>query len=83
MSGLLEAEYIMDANAKVFVNCWTKLEPFVYEYRRQSGEPEALAAGGYQRKHFELFSRKCEEYLKGQGTLPAIQPLQTAPSGGG
>jgi len=83
LSGLLEPEYIMEANAKVFVDCWAKLQGFVYEYRRQSGEPQELEAGGYQRKHFEIFSRQCHEYLRRQGTVPANTPLQPTGFAGG
>ncbi len=70
-SGLLDPGYIMDGYAKVFVQCWKKLGPWVYAYRTKCGEPETLEAGGYQRKHFELFSRECLAHLERAGSTPA------------
>ncbi|MBI4881895.1 MAG: hypothetical protein HY812_19880 [Planctomycetes bacterium] len=64
MSGLLEPEYLMAENAQVFVRSWEKLRSFVFRYRQEAGEPESLEAGGFQRKHFELLSLKCEAYVR-------------------
>jgi hypothetical protein len=60
---LVEPNIVLESYAKVFVQCWHKLKPFIIEYRISSGEPATIEQGAYQRKHLELFSRKCEEYL--------------------
>ena len=61
LSGFIEAEYILEAYGKVFVQSWDKLDSYIRAYRESCGEPSHIEEGGYQRKHFELFVRKCRK----------------------
>lgn len=67
LSGFIDPNYLMEGYAKVFVNCWQKLKPFVHAYRLSSGEPAELTPGVYQqRMHLEMFAQRCYEFLEDQ-----------------
>ncbi len=67
---LVDSEFVMDGYAKVFVQSWEKLEGYVKSYRAQSGEPETIEDGAFQRKHLETFTQRCRDYL-GKRCIPA------------
>lgn len=64
LTGLFEHGYLMDCFAPTFIRCWSKLENYVRDYRERCDEPCTIEEGAFQRKHFEIFARECEEYLK-------------------
>ena len=75
---LVDPEFVMESYGKVFVKCWCKLAPWIQSYRNESGEPEDLPTGGYQRKHFEQFAWQCKRYYEQQGLAHGLpnMPLQ-------
>lgn len=56
--GLVDSEFIMDNWGKVFVQCWDLLEPYIKDYRRQSGEPTNVEEGAIQRKHLLTLAKE-------------------------
>lgn len=57
--GLIEPDLVMGNQAAVFVTSWRKMRAYIYDLRRQSGQP--------QRDSLERFAAKCEEFLRERG----------------
>jgi len=70
VKGIVDPYYVMDGNAKVFAQCWDKLEGFILNYRLETNEPA-------QRKHFELFAQMCRRLLSDP---PGRQQGSSAPA---
>jgi len=56
VTGLVDANYVMEDYANVFVDCWKRLDRYIRNYRLETKSPR-------QRIHFERFVRQCEDFL--------------------
>jgi hypothetical protein len=61
--GLVDPAFLVDGYAKIFVECWDKLQGYVEDLRARQGEPRELANGAYMRRHLELFALDCRKHL--------------------